>query len=256
MSHRDVLLSLALPYTEDAGADLEAFRAAWSSLAVRNPRLLLSLRSVLLLDLLGNPVGPRACAELSLLNVDVYHVAAETWGRAFNDAFLFAVSCDRARYWVHTDDAHICQRPFWVSARAAMERSGPYLWQLQLSNDWQHLAPERLVRKDGFTEVLQHPDGAAQAAVEPSEVEDAEHWPSLRPIFSLQPFVHNMTLFREAVVAEQLPLRPFDEEAEWAPLQWSFGLRLERLGAKKAILDAPAFFRVEDDDDQDIAMRG
>jgi hypothetical protein len=242
-SSRDVVLSISLPEygTEESG--LQTVRKLWQGLVAKNEQLLRDTRAILLLEAQpGLAATVSAEIELTGYGIPVHHVISSSWGRCFNDAFLYAVSCDRARYWVHLDDEHVCARPFWNSARAALRGPGAHLWQLQLSDDWRDLPEERLVAHDGFTEVLPHPDAAAKARLDPDRYEDEEPYLSLWPVFSLRPAVHALDHFRRS---RGLLMRPFDEDAAWAPLQWRFGLRLEQLGARKGVLDPPAF-RVED----------
>jgi len=255
----EIVLSLALPATGDAAADLAVFRRCWASVADKNPTLVASAHAVMLLGLESDGVLEAAAAELrDAIGADVYRLSGSSWGRVFNDAFLCATSCHRAKYWVHVDDAHVCCRPFWNSARAALRGPGSDLWQLQLSDDWDDLPEERLVRRDGFTEVLPHVDAAAKARLDPEDYWDGEPYLSLWPIFSLRPFVNNLEKFRGAAALGSLPNRPFDEEAGWTALQWTFGLRLEQLGARKGVLNPPAFSFADasdetDDDDDDMS---
>ena len=248
----EVVLSLALPATGDAAADLAAFRRCWASVADKNPTLVASAHAVMLLGLESEGTLEAAAAAIrDSIDAGVYRLSGGSWGRVFNDAFLCATACHRAKYWVHVDDAHVCSRPFWNSARAALRGPGSDLWQLQLSDDWDDLPEARLLRRDGFTEVLPHPDAAAKARLDPKNYEDDEPYLSLWPVFSLRPFVNNLEKFRTATARGGLPNLPFDEEAGWATLQWTFGLRLEQLGARKGVLNPPAF-AFADDEDEDM----
>jgi len=234
---RDVVLSLSLP---EGAEDLQAVRAAWQSLVAKNEQLLRDTRAILLLEVQPDASAAALASEIALAghDVPVHRLSSSSWGRCFNDALLFAVSCDRARFWVHLDDEHVCTRPFWNSARAVLRGPGAHLWQLQLTDDWRDLPAERLVAHDGFTEVLPHPDAQTKEWLDPKRYRDAEPYLSRWPVFSLRPAAHALEHFRSS---RGLLLRPFDEEADWAPLQWQFGLRLEQLGARKGVLDPPAF---------------
>lgn len=242
MAPCDTVLTLLLPDGGLPSQDLDAFRHIWGSLILRNRTLLGELRVVLLLGPEDSPVRAAAARELEdALDVPVLHVCADSWARCFNEAFQFAVACDGARFWLHLDDEHACTRAFWHAARAVLAAPGRHLWQLQLSDDWSDLSSERSVACDGFTQILPHPDRAAQAALDPEAYEDEEPFVSHWPLFSLRPAVHALEHFREAVQRGLLPLKPFDEGASWAALQWRFGLRLQELGAPKGVLTPAGF---------------
>lgn len=247
-SSRDVILSFFLPDTGDGAADLKTFTAVWQSLHEKNAHLLRETRAILCLSVapgaLRESVTSFIAASGAADGAAVHHICDASWGRCFNDAFLFAVSCDRARFWLHLDEDHVCVRPFWRSAVAVLRGAGAHLWQLQITDFWEDLPEERLLQGDGFTEVVPYHDLAARAAIDVEDYEDAEPYLSMWPVFSLRPGVFALEHLRGAVAAG-LSLRPFDESAGWEALQWRFGSKLERLRGRKGVL-APAGFEYAD----------
>jgi hypothetical protein len=238
------VLSIALPYTEDAALDLRTFHECWIALAEKNLSLISELRAVLLLGHPTNPILGAAVSEVrsKLAGPRVLALTAASWGRVFNDAFLFALASDGASLWVHVDDAHLCTRPFWRSARSVLETSGGELWQLQLAQGAAAQRPwESLVRKDGYSQLLLHP-----------EVEDCGEGEAC-PACDLSPFVLNLEKIRQAVEARRLPPRPFEEDVDWEELQWGWSLELARLGGQVGLL-APAAFHSSFSDLDDEEM--
>jgi hypothetical protein len=223
------ILSIALPYTGDAERDLRVFHESWISLAEKNVTLLSDLKAAVLLGHPRNPILEAASAELSskLARKPVLQFTDETWGRVFNDAFLYALASDSAGLWVHIDDAHLCTRPFWHSACSVLGSLGRDLWQLQLSYDSRQHSWGAVVQKDGYSQLLMHPE----------EEDCGEGWSSS----SLKPFVMNLQKFRAAVQERKLSCRPFEEDADWEEMQWSFYLELQRLGAEVGALSPTAF---------------
>ena len=223
------ILSIALPYTEDAARDLRVFHETWISLAEKNLSLLTDLKAAVLLGHPRNPILEAAAAELSskLPRKPVLQFTDASWGRVFNDAFLYALASDSVGLWVHIDDAHLCTRPFWHSARSVLESLGRDLWQLQLSYDSQQTPWGAVVRKDGYSQLLPYPE----------EEDCGEGWSSS----SLKPFVVNLQKFRAAVQERKLSSRPFEEDVDWEEMQWSFDLELQRVGAEVGTLAPSAF---------------
>jgi hypothetical protein len=240
---RDVILSFFLPDTEDGAVDIKAFTTMWRSVIERNSQLLRETRVILCLSLAPSVLkgAVSSILEETVEGVAVHHLSDVSWGRCFNDAFLFAVSCDRAKFWLHLDEDHVCTRPFWRSAVAVLRGAGAHLWQLQVSNDWDDLPEERLMEGDGFTEIVPYHDPEGRATFDADNYEDEEPYLSMWPIFSLRPGVFLLEHLRRAV-ANGLPLRPFDETSGWAALQWRFGTRLEQLRGRKGVLTPAAFF--------------
>jgi hypothetical protein len=241
---RDIILSITVPNTGDGVTDLQAFKRCWNALHAKNPTVLRETRCVLCISLRPCFLKEAITAEIEASwladDIPIHHVCDASWGQCFNDAFLFAVSCDRAKYWLHVDEEHVCSRPFWNSAAAVLKGPGAHLWQLQITEDWDDLPEDRLLERDGFTQVVPHPDEHAKKALNPDKYVDEEPYLSLWPVFSLRPCVFLLEHFRTATT-RGLSLRPFDEVAAWAPLQWRFGLKLEGLGAKKGLLTPTAF---------------
>jgi hypothetical protein len=239
---RDVVLSFFLPGTNDAAADMKSFAAMWRSVVERNSQLLRETRVVLCLSLAPSSLKEAVTCLLkeTLEGFAIHHISDASWGRCFNDAFLFAVSCDRAKFWLHLDEDHVCVRPFWRSAVAVLRGPGAHLWQLQVTNDWEDLPGERRLEGDGFAEILpfHNPDG--RAAVDVDCYEDEEPYLSMWPIFSLRPGVFALEHLRRAV-DRGLALRPFDEASDWAALQWRFGAKLEQHHGRKGVLMPAAF---------------
>jgi len=241
---RDIILSFLLPDTGDPVADLKTFRSVWSSLHEKNRDLLRETRAILCLGTVPGILKASITSDIEASGaadgIPIHHICVSSWGRCLNDAFLFAVSCDRAKYWLHVDEEHVCARPFWNSATAVLRGPGAHLWQLQITEDWSDLPGERLLERDGFTEVLPYPDPREREELDPDDYADEEPFFSMWPVFSLRPGVFLLQHFR-AAAARGLSLRPFDEASDWAPLQWRFGLRLEELGAKKGTLTPASF---------------
>jgi len=241
---RDVVLSFLLPDTGDGVADLKTFRAVWSSLQEKNRHLLRETRAILCLSLspcvLKEAITSDLEASGTVDGIPIHHICDSTWGRCLNDAFIFAISCDRAKYWLHVDEDHVCSRPFWNSAVAVLRGPGSHLWQLQITDDWDDLPEERLLERDGFTEVLPHPEASSRDALDPDYYVDEEPFLSMWPVFSLRPGIFLLDHFRKAASCG-LSLRPFHEDSAWAPLQWRFGSKLEELGAQKGVLTPAAF---------------
>ena len=248
----DVILSFLLPDTGDGVADLKTFRAVWASVKDKNRHLLRETRVILCLSLtpciLKEAITSDIEASGAADGISIHHICDSNWGRCLNDAFLFAVSCDRARYWLHVDEEHVCTRPFWNSAVAVLRGPGAHLWQLQITDDW-HGMQERLLERDGFTEVLPHPDAQGRDALDPDDYVDEEPFLSMWPVFSLRPGIFLLDHFRKATT-RGLSLRPFHENSAWAPLQWRFGATLEELGARKGVL-TPAAFSYADSGEMD-----
>lgn len=197
----------------------------------------------MLLSLAGNPILEAAAAELSSKGLKVYSFTDETWGRILNDAFLFCLASEGVKYWVHTDDAHVCTRPFWQSLRGVLSVTGRELWHLQLSQEAGDYSAERFLKGDGYATLLRHE--------EEDDCGESVVW----PIFSLRPFAQNLHHFRSAVLQRRMSLRPFGEEAGWCwdDQEWNYGLMLERLGAVKGVLEPAGFECVahsEDETDQ------
>jgi len=244
------VLSIALPDSgTDVARDLATFRSIWRSLGVQNPGVLRDVRSVLCLSLCPCQFKAAVSSEVALTappGTPILHLSGESWGRCFNDAFLYAVACDGARFWVHMDDEHVCVRPFWNSARSVLGGGGApgaHLWQLQVSDDWDDLPSERMIHGDGFTEMVPYANPEARAEYDPEEdCADEEPFLSMWPVFSLRPSVMKLHHFRAAVASGALAARPFDEESGWATLQWRLGVILESLGGRKGVLNPPAFF--------------
>jgi hypothetical protein len=250
---RNAVLSLLLPDTGDGSTDLRTFRGIWSSLQQTNRHLLGEVRAILCLSLAPCILKEAVTSEIEATGVadgiPIHHICDSSWGRCLNDAFIFAVSCDRAKYWLHVDGEHVCSRPFWNSAVAVLRGPGAYLWQLQITDDWDDLPEERLLERDGFTEVVPHPDAAGRDALDPDDYVDDEPFLSRWPVFSLRPGVFLLDHFRRATACG-LSLRPFHEDSAWAPLQWRFGAKLEELGARKGVL-TPAAFSYADSEEMD-----
>ncbi len=233
---------MSLPHTGDGQQDLEAFNASFWSLLQENPSLLEDTRAVLFLSLpscsLREVADAAACAHFSR-SVVVQHVIANSWGRCFNDAFLFALASDRARYWLHVDEEHVCTRPFWDGARFVFKAPGHHLWQLQLSPDTEEVAPERQYARDGFREIL------ARVPTPEEDVGEDDAW----PCFYLKPSIFNIDRFRDAVDAQSLTAKPFDEDTgDWSTLEWRFGKFMEQVGAKKGVLSPAALASWNDDE--------
>lgn len=238
---RAPILSIALPYTDDAATDLRAFHESWISLAEKNLSLVADLKAVLLLAHPTNPILEVVAAEVrsKVPGAPVLALTDVSWGRAFNDAFLYALASDAAGFWLHVDDAHLCTRPFWLSARSVLETSGRELWQLQLSHEAAAQRPwESIVRKDGYSQLLPHPE------------EDCGEG-EVGPAFDLRPFVLNLAKIRQAVAQRKLPPRPFEEDVDWEEMQWGWGLELARLGGQVGAL-VPAAFHSSELDDEDM----
>jgi len=242
---RNVILSFLVPDTGDGVSDLKTFRNVWNSLHEKNRDILRETRAILCLSLAPCILKETITSDIESSGIangiPIHHICDSSWGRCFNDAFLFSVSCDRAKYWLHVDEEHVCSRPFWNSALATMKGQGSHLWQLQIADDWDDLPTERMLERDGFTEVLPHHNARGRDLLDPDECADEEPYASLWPVFSLRPGIFVLEHFRGAV-SRGLSLRPFDEDSEWAPLQWRFGLKLEELGARKGILAPTALF--------------
>ena len=91
----DVLLSIALPYSQDPKVDLQTARASWKSLVDHNSSLVGCLKAVMLLSISGNPILEIVATEISSKGLKVYSFTDENWGRILNDAFLFCLASDK-----------------------------------------------------------------------------------------------------------------------------------------------------------------
>ena len=257
---RDVVISFLVPDTGDGITDLKTFKAVWNSLHEKNRHILRETRAILCLSLSPCVLKDTITSEIEACGVadgiPIHHICCDsTWGRCFNDAFLFAVSCDRVKYWLHVDEEHVCSRPFWNSAVAVLKGPGAHLWQLQITDEWDDIPGERFLERDGFSEVLPHPDVTSKEALDPDAYVDDEPYLSMWPIFSLRPGIFLLEHYRTAA-AHGLSLRPFDEDSDWVSMQWRFGLKLEVLGAKKGVLNPPAFLCPDSTEMEDDSSEG
>jgi hypothetical protein len=245
-ARRDVALSFLLPSGDDPLADLVRFRKIWQSIALENPGLVDQTRAVFLLSRGRASSEPTSAAAELWGHAPVFQVTGESWGRCFNDLLLCVTMCEEVRHWVHWDDEHVCSRPFWNSARAVLEGAGSYLSQLQLADDGWRLPTSRLLVRDGFTQLIAHPDVAAKR-LEPDDHNGGPLW----PVFALGPSVQPLAPYRAAMRAGLL-FKPFDEEVDdWATLEWRFGLRLEELGAVAGVLNPATAKALDEDEDED-----
>lgn len=225
MTDSKVVLSLALPYTDNAGLDLAQFLSCWKNFRDHNGHV--PLRAVLLLSLSGNPILDACKKELRLMGYRAYVFADEDWGRILNDSFLFSFLAEDVRYWLHTDTLHGCCRPFLQSVFSVLGTTGKDLWLLHLCE--RSLDADRSLKGDGYSRIL---------ALE--EEEDCGEAPWTGGC-TLDPFALNLRLFRKAVDVGMLPLRCFAEYKDWCEIEEDFEKTLQRVGGVKGCLEPHVF---------------
>jgi hypothetical protein len=111
--------------------------------------------------------------------------------------------------------------------------------QLQLTADWRDIGDDRLLKGDGYLELLldsKYKD-VPHDAYRYDVLERTYGLGTIWPLYSLRPSVNN--------VSHYLHIAPFVEDDELWPVrfEYEYGLRLIEAGAKKALLDPPVCFR-------------
>lgn len=237
-----VLVSIALPYSDDREEDLRVFQRLWVALVEKNLSFASSggVAGVMLLSRASNPILQPALSEVfskTRPDVAVSSFTGDSWGEILNHTFVHVLASEAASYWVHLDDLHICARPFWHSAASVLSGPGRHLWQLLLIPPQdEDYSRAHAVKGDGYTQLVPYPE----------EEDCGESGPY--PLVSLRPCVYNLHHFRQAVRRRHLARTPFCKDEDWDYMEWSFGCELDRLGATVGLIDPPVFQQLEEQD--------
>ena len=237
----DVDLVFMLSPASECTDGAASFQRSWRELVRHNPGLLEQLGSVVIVSGSSANCAPTA---LCVVREELPHlcsrgrvvaISQRSMGRALSEAMLWCYGSS-SQYCLVWDDAHLCSRPFWNSARGIM-MSSPGVWQLALcGSDYAQLPAERFVERDGYSIVLPHPDESLKRRVNPDALCDAklaQLWPS----FTLSPALHSLAALRSHGI-----LRFAEGEVSWTRLQWEAALRWEAAGGVLAVIEPPVAF--------------
>ena len=120
-------------------------------------------------------------------------------------------------FWIHWEESWLCERPFITEAIRIM-RGSPDISQLQITQDWGDIPPERIINRGEHNIILEG---------------GADDW----PLFSLRPSINRVRHYRD--------MEPFIEDVKFWPIRFEreFGTRWIAAGCVKAVLTREAATR-------------